>query len=269
MARDSLFVIRYSLIIIFLLINASCATAPAVREERIDRGELVDQLERSYLKEYYPAVINIADQLINQKAPARQREPAYYYKGLALMKEERFGESRESFRQLVQFSPRSVLADESLMGIGDSYFIEQDWENARIAYQNLIRSYANSTLLAQVYYKLGRTYEKQGEWSHARRYFSQLVNDYPSSFEAGLVKKLIEEDKFFFTVQVGSFATYSNARRLRDQLTSQGYSAYITESVRRSQVFYRVRIGRMDKRSAAEELARHLRKAGFPTKIYP
>jgi len=256
-------------LLLMLIFLSSCATVPTGHDKPADKEDLMEQLDRSYLREYYPATINLADQIINHDNNTRNREKAYYFKGLSLLKEERFEEARESFRKLVQFSPRSSLADESLMGIGDSYFIEADYDNSQVAYQNLLRSYPNSTLLNQVYYKIGRIFEKKGEWNQAKTYYSRLVSDFPESYEATLVKDTVEDNQFYFTVQVGSFANETNARRLRDQLKKDGYSAYLAEKPNGQGVFYRVRVGRLKERADAEELSRLLRKDGFPTKIYP
>jgi len=73
----------------------------------------------------------------------------------------------------------------------------------------------------------------------------------------------------FYTVQVGSFINFTNARNLRDKLTSKGYDAYLQEADTSGTKAYRVKVGRLKSRPEVTQLANKLSSEGYPTKILP
>lgn len=62
-----------------------------------------------------------------------------------------------------------------------------------------------------------------------------------------------------WAVQVGSFSSETNARRLAGLLTSSGYPAFVARNVVDGRVMYRVRVGPETDRERAEALAQRLR----------
>jgi DedD protein len=67
-----------------------------------------------------------------------------------------------------------------------------------------------------------------------------------------------------WTVQLGSFASRTNAERLVHDLKLKGYAAFFTESSGGGRKLYRVRVGPAGNHAAAETLAAQLRSAGHP-----
>jgi DedD protein len=65
-----------------------------------------------------------------------------------------------------------------------------------------------------------------------------------------------------WTVQLGSFASRTNAERLVRDLKAKGYPAFSTESGNGGRKLYRVRVGPAADHAAAETLAAKLRSAG-------
>jgi DedD protein len=70
-----------------------------------------------------------------------------------------------------------------------------------------------------------------------------------------------------WAVQLGSFASRSNADNLMHQLKAQGFSAYILTGGSGSQVRYRVRIGPLTDRESAERTAVKLKSQGHVSSI--
>ena len=81
------------------------------------------------------------------------------------------------------------------------------------------------------------------------------------------LRQVFVEENTFYSVQVGSFASSSNAERLLNRLLNSRYEAYIQkdETTKRS----RVRVGRFSSRADADSLEERLKKDGYPTKIFP
>ena len=69
-----------------------------------------------------------------------------------------------------------------------------------------------------------------------------------------------------FSVQVGAFAESVSADRISEDLRSKGFSVYITPSAGSRDGRWRVRVGPMDTRAEALEVARKLKtQEGLPT----
>jgi cell division septation protein DedD len=63
-----------------------------------------------------------------------------------------------------------------------------------------------------------------------------------------------------WVVQVGSFSSVDNARKLRDKLRKQGYTAFVDTGSTGKKTLYRVRVGPEVKRQAAEKTRDRLNK---------
>ena len=70
-----------------------------------------------------------------------------------------------------------------------------------------------------------------------------------------------------WAVQVGSFSSEDNAKRLQSRLKSAGFETFQARLVTDSGTMHRVRMGPVDDRPAAESLAARLGKAGYPGRV--
>jgi cell division protein FtsN len=69
-------------------------------------------------------------------------------------------------------------------------------------------------------------------------------------------------------VQVGSFAEQQNADKVRNQLRTQGFSAFLSTSKSSSgSTLYRVRIGPQGSRTESEKMLQRLQHQGFSAQI--
>ncbi len=66
-----------------------------------------------------------------------------------------------------------------------------------------------------------------------------------------------------WAVQLGSFASRDNARRLAGKVRAQGFSAYLDPVISGGRKLYRVRVGPEATRAKADALARRLAAKGF------
>lgn len=65
-----------------------------------------------------------------------------------------------------------------------------------------------------------------------------------------------------WAVQVGSFASQATADRLKNELSGRGYQSYVVPFKTAKQTLYRVRIGPMQERSAADAAVQKLKSQG-------
>jgi len=66
-----------------------------------------------------------------------------------------------------------------------------------------------------------------------------------------------------YTVQVGAFTEKENALRLKEGLDLKYKDVYIIEAAVRGQTYYRVRIGRFQRKNEASALGKALAEEGY------
>ncbi|MFA6356856.1 MAG: SPOR domain-containing protein, partial [Candidatus Omnitrophota bacterium] len=155
------------------------------------------------------------------------------------------------------------------LGTADSYYMSGDYKNAFTEYEKYITKYPKSEGRATAYFRIAKSAQKEGKWQSARNYYQKVRSEYPMSFEAQMAAQAMSDEILFFTVQVGSFNKKANALKLCDELVKKGYAASIAKSGQEAEESYKVRVGRLDAREEAEELAKKLRAEGLPTKVLP
>jgi len=72
-----------------------------------------------------------------------------------------------------------------------------------------------------------------------------------------------------WAVQLGSFASRDNAKRLAGEVSAKGYETYLLPLERDGRTLYRVRVGPRPSREAAEKLAGELARAGYKGQLAP
>jgi DedD protein len=79
----------------------------------------------------------------------------------------------------------------------------------------------------------------------------------------------VEVSHHGWAVQLGSFASHANAEKLVHQLKARDSSAYVSSSGKGASLRYRVRIGPLADRSAAERAQLKLKKDGYSASLVP
>jgi len=229
-------------------------------------GATLTKAEKAFLKGDYEEVVTIAGNYLVSRAKSNNK--LQYLMGMALLKLNRFQEARDSFLKVINESESDEFLDEAYIGLANSYYLEHDYTNAKEYYEKVMRYFPDSDNLSIVYSKLGECYSKLGDSSSSKGYYDKLVKLYPDSLEA---KLLAGEDSGFviYSVQVGSFSRWSNAKKLCDELKGKGFDANIFTVIFEGERFYRVRVGQYGSLGEAEDIARTLQNKGYDVKIYP
>ncbi|MDP8233264.1 MAG: SPOR domain-containing protein [Candidatus Saelkia tenebricola] len=217
-----------------------------------------------FLNEKY----NISERIVDSLLQSQNNSPKIYYlKALLLSKRLRFEESRVYFEKLSFYEGK--WKGYALSGNADTFFLEGKFEKACLLYSTFLNRFPSSDLTSEAIYKYALCLRKEGNWSQAREYFDRLVKKYPQAISSTYARKILSENEFFFTIQIGSFLNYDNAYNLSKKVSSLGYDAHIKKIVHKGKLYYRVRIGMFQTRVEAENKFKRLAVDGFSGMIYP
>jgi len=93
----------------------------------------------------------------------------------------------QGFQTFVGQFSRAPQAPDAQYNIGQSFYQQSKWSDARDAYLKVIKDYpqvAQPSTLADAYYKLGMTYEKLNNLDGAKQAYQTVVQKYPNTFSA-------------------------------------------------------------------------------------
>lgn len=224
----------------------------------------LNRAEALYLQGSYSESIEECAQSISR---SKDLDKAYYLLGLNYLKINDSEKAREKLKILIDGYSSSRYFVSAKLAYADSYFIEQEYASAKSLYENLVKN--NSPAASSAYLGLARCALKTGDWQEAKAYAEVLKEKFPKSLDAEVAKGIFTKEEFFFTVQVGSFASLKNAQRLLSKLQDKKYDGYIDELNSDKSILYRVRVGKVKTRQEAEDLKNTLEENGYPTKIFP
>lgn len=91
------------------------------------------------------------------------------------------------FQEYIASFPTSPQAADAQYNIGQAYYNQSKWPEARDAYQKVISVYgqqAQGSTIADAYYKLGLTYERLNQVEAARQAYQTVVQKYPNTLSA-------------------------------------------------------------------------------------
>lgn len=224
---------------------------------------VLDKAWSCYLKSDYRKALD-ACRAISRKNILGEK--GRYLMGLSFLKLGRQEQARENFEFVLKNYPNTRIRQELLLGIGDSYFLEGNFSQAERYYKQLLGSYSPSDYASMAYLNLGRALRRQGKWKEAQDSFNKVVSVYPASLEVREAKRYLLKDSFF-SVQVGAFSKRENALNLRELLIRRGYNARIDKYYDKESLLYKVKVGKFDKKPAAEREAKRLKKDGFAPRV--
>ncbi len=218
-------------------------------------------IQSCYLNREYAKCIR----LCRKKIKEEQRDIYYYILGLSYLQTGYLEEARQSFKKLLEKFPNSDLANEAVLGIGDTYLYTEEFKKALKFFKRLLITQKD---YAPLYLRIAKTFLKLGKWKEAENYLYKIISKFPNSCFSETAKELIGEG-FYFSVQVGAFKYKENASKLCRELKERGFKAYIKEKKSQQGIIYRVRVGKEKKKNKIEKIKSRLLELGFPATIYP
>ncbi len=206
----------------------------------------ISSVERLFLEGQYDKAERAAQSLIDQRS--RQRYELYYLKGLSELKLNKLKEARESFGTIISKYPASNRIFDAHLGIGDSYMLEGNRQEAAKIYNDIAVRFPKDKNIALVKERL------------AAEAIPGNADLKPNAIPRS-------ESKGYISVQVGSFKNRRNAESLSKKLTGRGYGSYVELPMGSGDKLYRVKVGRLNSKEEADTIAAKLRRDGYNTKI--
>jgi outer membrane protein assembly factor BamD len=132
---------------------------------------------------------------------ARSTPEGLYQRGLDDYQEGRYKKAVESFQRVKDEHPLSEVSLLAELGIGDSYFSNEQYAEAELAYADFLSLHPANENLPYVIYQLGMCHYKQigsidrdqTETVRAKKEFERLVARFPSSKFSFMAEKMIQE----------------------------------------------------------------------------
>lgn len=234
------------------------------------------EVEKLFMEKKYERVVTEAGNLID--SGSHGREELNYLKALSLAQLSRHKEARQTFEYMIERYPRGKRAFDGYIGIGDSYFLDNKFNEAIVAYKKASDNFPDHKNSSIVYYKIGNAYQRLGINDKAEDYFAKVRSQSPMSFESRMIGKNppdtaqinIDQNKeasAYYYIQAGYFKSKSNADKLNAKLRLKGYDSRVETSLKSGVTFYRVRVGEFRSEQEADTAAARLKKDGYATKV--
>jgi tol-pal system protein YbgF len=96
------------------------------------------------------------------------------------------------FEQYLRAFPRTEMADDAQLGIGEAYYSQKKYAEAVAAYGAVIQNYPGTNAVPTAYYKLGLSQEQLGQQDAAKTSYEAVLKLSPNSSEATLAKQALD-----------------------------------------------------------------------------
>lgn len=100
--------------------------------------------------------------------------------------------ARQAFQAVVDSFPTHRMAPQALFQIGETYVMEDDFDNALATFDEVVRRYQDSEAAPRALYRAGVIAEQQGSRDRAKEYFQRVVSGYPNSDARRLAETALE-----------------------------------------------------------------------------
>ncbi|MDP2831057.1 MAG: SPOR domain-containing protein [Candidatus Omnitrophota bacterium] len=228
----------------------------------------LDTLKTDFLQGNYRRVI-FEGQAQLSRMHLGNRDELNYILGLSYLKESKLDLAGDCFRSILNNSG-SKFKEEASLGLGDTYLVSGQFQQAEDIYNKLIADDPNSSQKPAILYRLSQLEFKKGFHQKGNDYWFKLKRDFPLSPELRLTKGIASisipaNDLGEYSIQLGFFANRVNADNFKSTLITKNYPAYV-ESFGSG---FRVKVGKFKSQKEALDLESKLSQDGFQTKVCP
>ena len=126
-------------------------------------------------------------------AGAGNSERGAYAAAFALMKEQKFAESRAAFDELVSTYPNGKYTPNAFYWLGELHLAQSDPEKARQSFAQVVNLYPDHAKAADALYKLGVVYHRLGDSARSLDYLQQVQSRFPDSSAATLAAQYAQD----------------------------------------------------------------------------
>ncbi len=254
---------KYNFVLLVSLCLWVFAPAGSLSALNIERAKI------PFLSGDYKTAITEGERILTLSGNAPGLDELYYILGVSYLKDGNYLRASDIFEIILKEFKDSKFAEDAEFGLGDAYYLKGDYTKAEEYYKELLKRNPRGKLCASLYYRLSQTAVKRGDTQQAKEYLDKLKNEFPLNLDIRANEELKSISDIYYSVQVGSFSSSTNASNLCNRLIKKGYTAYVQEVAREGDKIYRVKVGRTKLRSEAVELKNKLSLEGYPARICP
>jgi len=115
----------------------------------------------------------------------------FYEIGLEQMNRGNAGTARRAFETVIDSFPADPRAADAQRQIGETYAMEQSWDDALRAFDRVVERYPDSESAPRALYRAGVISQERGNLERARQYFERVISGYPGSDARRLAEEAI------------------------------------------------------------------------------
>lgn len=135
--------------------------------------------------------------IVKQREEEKKREETkvsaseIYKAGLNAINDGKPNVAREKFKLYLSEAPDGPLANNAQFWIGESYFVEGNYERAILEYDEVLKKYPDGGKVPAALLKQAMAFDKIKNPKTAQALYKKLVDTYPKSEEAAVAQKKI------------------------------------------------------------------------------
>ena len=103
--------------------------------------------------------------------------------------------ARRKFEGFIKQYPNTELSDNAQFWIGETYYLQKDFEKAILEYEKAIAKYPEGDKISAALLKQGLAFLELGDKANAKNLLRRVIDRYPNSDQADMAKKKIEAIK--------------------------------------------------------------------------
>lgn len=123
------------------------------------------------------------------------REQQAYQKAFDLLRELRYAQAMDAFRQFIKDYPDGRYAHIAQYWLGEAGYAQGQFKTAIADYQALLDNYPKSPKRAQAMLKIGYSQDKLKDTAAAEKTFARVIQQFPGTTEAGQAEKMLKQIK--------------------------------------------------------------------------
>lgn len=116
----------------------------------------------------------------------------HYQEGVELLQQKSYQQAYNAFSRYLETAPEGEMAADARYLLGESLFMQEEYELAILEYQKVIANFGKKPKVAAAMLRQGMAFEKLREPNTAEIVYQRLVEEFPDSEQARKAKKLME-----------------------------------------------------------------------------
>ncbi len=218
---------------------------------------------------FYVTCANYLNDFERSDSDSRYMDEVLWLRGFANMNSGKYEEAESDFSKLIDSYPSSDMSLWGFLGIGFCYYNKGDIRSAIKSFER-VKDTETHPAFPQSLPALSSCYKQMGNSRRSEHYLDFYNRKYPSAFipDMDLVAEprtefdlpLQQSDtnaeelvKALYFVQVGSFSSKQNARRMMSRLEAKGYNSTMEGFYENKKLFYRILVGPYTTRGEARK----------------